>query len=118
MSAARKAFKGRSNQEPFILYKDEPKRTLTPEEMSIISHVELHFRGSYYKFERDHQLVSIDNSTATIFIRIGLIPDIPLGSDSKTELIVYDNVDNQAGIVWGMFLLKVVADAEPVVPTP
>ena len=100
-------WKGRANSIFIQLSKDGT--VLTPEEIDLITAVELRYKGVYYgslAYPTYFDLTTY-RATGQIAIKPGLLP-MPVGED-VVELIIYDSV-NTDGIMWMQISVEVKGD--------
>ena len=78
------------------------------QDLTAATKIEIIYKGESY--DSDAYSSSFDLSagaTGLLTMRLGIISTIPVGTDSRSELIVYDAV-NTNGIFWGRLVIKVV----------
>jgi len=102
-----KAYSGRDNSLRFELKKNGI--TLTEQAITDITEVQIYFQGAYYSSIGDFVLIK-DGTNGTIELAVGVLP---IGKDTKTELIIFDDTHTN-GIVWDIFSLTISDEAVPV----
>jgi len=103
-------YKDRANG--FILLLKKDNVLLTSEEMAVITKYEIKYKDVYYDSDTYPDSFVADNNAASVTVK----PEpFSLPASSKkgdtVELIIYDDADNVAGLVWGQFTLIVKPDA-------
>ncbi len=97
-------YKGYDNTFTVQLLEDE-----LPQDITAATKIEIIYKGESY--DSDTYPTSFDFTsgadTGLIVLKLGIIATIPVGTDSRSELIVYDAV-NTNGIFWGRLVVKVV----------
>lgn len=102
-------YKDRDNAEDLTLL--ENLVPLSTVQMEAIAKISVRYMDNYYNSD-DHPEAfdyATLKSTGRIVLKLGLI--LPVGSDSKSELIIFD-AGNANGIVWTQLHIKVSAEAE------
>ncbi|NIT58631.1 MAG: hypothetical protein GWN00_21110 [Aliifodinibius sp.] len=96
-------YKGRDNTFTVQLLEDEEIKQLTG-----VSSVSIIYKGTEYSSDvyGGSFDFSSNPSLGYITFKLGNIPALPEGRDSRTELIVYDP-SNTNGVYWGYMSLKV-----------
>ncbi len=97
-------YKGYDNTFTVQLLEDEE-----PQDLGAATKVELIYKGESYDSDTYSDSFDFVTGAATglVIMKLGIISTIPLGTDSRSELIVYDAV-NTNGIFWGKLVIKVV----------
>ena len=80
-----------------------------PTPLAPVTKMELTFSGNTYDSDADPQAFdwSVNPSNGRLNLKVGLLTDVPIGRDTKSELIVYDP-SNPEGVVWGLLAINVI----------
>ncbi len=102
-------YRDRDNEIDVIL--EEGDVAISQTQMEAITKVSVHYLDAYYN-STDHP-TAFDyvtyKASGKMTLKLGTV--LPVGSDRKAELIVYD-LENTNGIVWDQLYIQVSAEAE------
>ena len=98
-----KVYKGHDNVFTILFEEDD-----VAQDLSAVTKVELLYKGVTYDSDTDPNSFDFttDGSDGKVHFKLGIISDIETGTDSRSELVLYDP-SNTNGIYWGYIGIKV-----------